>query len=41
MKNRKKEKPMTWEETEKYLAGLEKIIKQLKDDLERNPELPE
>lgn len=36
-----KEEMMSWDELEQYLAGLEKIIKELKDDLERNPEVPE
>ena len=32
---------LTWDETKAMLEGIEKIIKQLQDDIERNPELPE
>lgn len=32
---------LTWDETQAMLEGIESIIKQLQDDIERNPELPE
>ena len=36
-----KERKYTWEELQTMVNNLEELIKTLKDDLKRNPELPE